>query len=136
MMMMLKSWTSVAVETMNIWLEFGADLFDDEAGQDVHDKASQSGIHGEGLDDGTHEQHGEGILLHQLLHHHRQNLRRVHVLLPKAQVGSCRTDAEQFDFHLSYICNISQYHSKRCYTIIIIRYNKTRFSFGSTNSSL
>lgn len=64
----------MSVETMNIWLEFGADLLDDEAGQDVHDEASQSWIHGERLDDGTHEQHGERTLLHQLLHHHRQNL--------------------------------------------------------------
>lgn len=86
----------MSVETMNIRLEFGANLLDDEAGQDVHDEASQPGIHGERLDDGTHKQHGEGTLLHQLLHHHRQNLRRVHVLLPKAQVGSCSTDTEHF----------------------------------------
>lgn len=81
-------------KTMNICLEFGADLLDDEAWQDVHDEASQSGIHGEGLDDGAHEQHGERTLLHQLLHHHRQNLRRVHVPLPEAEVSSCRTNTE------------------------------------------
>lgn len=84
----------MTVETTNAWLEFGAYLLDDEARQDVHDEASQPGIHGERLDDCTHEQHGKRTLLHQLLHHHRQNLRRVHVLLPKAQVGSCRTDTE------------------------------------------
>lgn len=70
-------------------LEFDTDLLHYEAGQDVHDEAAQSGVHGEGLDNGTHEQHGEGTVLHQLLHHHRQNLRRVHVLLPKTQVSSC-----------------------------------------------
>ena len=55
-------------------LEFDADLLHNEAGQDVHDEAAQSGIHGERLDDGAHEQHGEGTVLHQLLHHHGQNL--------------------------------------------------------------
>lgn len=67
---------------------FNADLLHDEAGQDVHDEASQPGIHGEGLDYSAHEQHGERVLVHQLLHHHRQHLRRVHVLLAKAKVGS------------------------------------------------
>lgn len=84
--------------TMNI----GADLFDDESGKDVHDEASQARVHGEGLDDRTHEQHGEGTLFHQLLHHHRQNLRRVHVFLPKAQVGGCSADAEHSHCQLSY----------------------------------
>lgn len=37
---------------------FNADLFDDEAGQDVHDEPPQTGVHGERLDDGPHEQHG------------------------------------------------------------------------------
>lgn len=80
----------VAVETENIlaWGGVNADLFHDETGQDVHDEASQPGIHGEGLDDSAHEQHGERVLVHQLLHHHRQHLRRVHVLLAKAKVGS------------------------------------------------
>lgn len=64
-----------------------ANLLHDEARQDVHDEASQPGIHGEGLDDGSHEQHGERVLVHQLLHHHRQHLRRVHVLLAEAKVG-------------------------------------------------
>lgn len=84
----------IIAESQNNWLEFGANLLHDEAGQDVHDEAAQSGIHGEGLDDCAHEQHGEGALLHQLLHHHGQHLRRVHVLLPKAQVGSCSEDSK------------------------------------------
>lgn len=71
-----------------------ADLLDDEAGEDVHHKAAQSGVHGERLDDSAHEQHGEGVLLHQLLHHHRQNFRCVHILLGEAEVGSYRADAE------------------------------------------
>lgn len=69
----------------------GADLLHDEPGQDVHDEAAQSGVHGEGLDDGAHEQHGQGVVLHQLLHHHRQHLRRVDVLLSEAQVGGWKT---------------------------------------------
>lgn len=81
-------------ETMNTCLEFGGDLLGDEAGQDVHDEAAQSRVHGEGLDDGAHEQYGEGALLHQLLHHHRQHLGRVHVFLPKAQVGGCSRDTD------------------------------------------
>lgn len=64
-------------------------LLHDEAGQDVHDETPQAGVHGQGLDDGPHEQHGQGALLHQLLHHHGQHLRRVHVPLRKAQVGGC-----------------------------------------------
>lgn len=64
-------------------------LLHDEAGQDVHDEAPQAGVHGQGLDDGPHEQHGQGTLLHQLLHHHGQHLRCVHVPLRKAQVGGC-----------------------------------------------
>lgn len=67
----------------------GANLLDNKAGQDIHDKSSQSGVHGERLDDGAHEKHRERILLHQLLHDHRQDLRGVHILLRKAQVGSC-----------------------------------------------
>lgn len=80
----------VAIETTCFGWGGGvnADLLHDEAGQNVHDEASQAGVHGEGLDDGTHEQHGERVLVHQLLHHHRQHLRRVHVLLAKAKVGS------------------------------------------------
>jgi len=67
----------------------GAHLLADEAGQDVHDEAAQPWVHAEALDDGAHQQHGQRALLHQLLHHHRQHLRRVHVLLPVAQVGGC-----------------------------------------------
>lgn len=81
----------VAIETKNLLAGgrvVNADLLHDEAGEDVHNEAPQPGIHGEGLDDGTHEQHGERVLVHQLLHHHRQHLRRVHVLLAKAEVGS------------------------------------------------
>lgn len=64
-------------------------LLHDEAGQDVHDEAPQAGVHGQGLDDGPHEQHGQGTLLHQLLHHHGQHLRCVYIPLRKAQVGGC-----------------------------------------------
>lgn len=64
-------------------------LLHDEAGQDVHDEAPQAGVHGQRLDDGPHEQHGQGALLHQLLHHHGQHLRCVHVPFRKAQVGGC-----------------------------------------------
>lgn len=84
--------------------KLSSDLLDDEAGQDVHDEASQAGIHGQGLDDRPHEQHGEGTLLHQLLHHHCQNLRCVHVLLPKAQVGRCCADTEHFHCRLTCTC--------------------------------
>ena len=63
------------------------DLLQDESRQYVHDKAPQAGVHGQTLDDGPHQQHGEGALLHQLLHHHRQHFRGVHVLLPEAQVS-------------------------------------------------
>lgn len=73
------------------WTLFDADLFDDEAGQDVHYEATQAGVHGEGLDDGSHEQHGKRILLHELLHDHGQNLRGVDVLLREAEVGGCCT---------------------------------------------
>lgn len=48
-----------------------ANLLNNKARQDVHDKSTQSGIHGERLDDSAHEQHRERVLLHQLLHHHR-----------------------------------------------------------------
>ena len=64
-------------------------LLHDEPGQDVHDEAPQAGVHSQGLNDGPHEQHGQWALLHQLLHHHGQHLRRVHVPLRKAQVGGC-----------------------------------------------
>lgn len=107
-----------------LWFFPGADLLGDEAGQDVHDEASQSGIHGEGLDDGAHEQHGEGILLHELLHHHRQDLRRVHVPLPEAQVGGYSADAKQF-----HATNTSSH----CWPIIVISHNKTDVFFLQLN---
>lgn len=66
----------------------GSDLLDDQARQYIHDEAPQAGIHGKRLNNGAHEQHGEGVLLHQLLHHHRQHLRGVDIPLSKAQVGS------------------------------------------------
>lgn len=99
-------------ELQNNWLKFGANLFHDEAGQNVHDKTTQSGIHGEGLDDGAHEQHGEGALLHQLLHYHCQHLRRVHILLPEAQVGSCSEDNRLF------IAISHKYATKCCGSVI------------------
>lgn len=67
----------------------GSYLLHDEPGQDVHDEAPQAGVHGQGLDDGPHEQHGQRALLHELLHHDSQHLRRIHVPLRKTQVGGC-----------------------------------------------
>ena len=63
------------------------DLLHDEPGQHVHDEASQPRVGRQRLDDGAHQQHGEGVLLQQLLRHHRQHLRRVDVALREAQVG-------------------------------------------------
>ena len=62
-------------------------LLADESVQDVEDQPHKSGVHGQGLDDGPHEQRGKWALLHQLLHHHRQHRLPVDCLLAEAQVG-------------------------------------------------
>ena len=61
-------------------------LFDDEALHDVHDKADEFGVHRQRLDHSPHQQRRQRGGVHQLLHHHSQDLLGVDGPLGKAQV--------------------------------------------------
>ena len=66
-------------------------LFDDQSMQNVEHKAIEAGVHGQRLDDSSHEQSGQGGLLHQTLHDNGQHLLGVDATLAEAQVGRCNT---------------------------------------------
>ena len=67
-------------------------LLVDEPVQDVEHKADEAGVHGQRLDDGPHQEGGQGGLLHQTLHDDGQHLLGVDAAFAEAQVGRCNTN--------------------------------------------